>query len=107
MRLFLGVDTSFYTTAVAVVSEEGGLVGDFRRVLDVPAGEFKSVICLPIIFSRKTRGVLTLADQRALPVTEELKAFASMVAENLALFLENLHFRTRLDVSRPARPKGE
>jgi len=75
--------------------------------LDVPAGEFKSVICLPIIFSRKTRGVLTLADQRALPVTEELKAFVSMVAENLALFLENLHFRTRLDVSRPARPKGE
>jgi len=64
--------------------------------LDVPAGDFKSVICLPIHFSRMTRGVLTLADPRPLPVTEELKAFVAMVAENLALFLENLHLRTRL-----------
>lgn len=64
--------------------------------LDVPAGDFKSVICLPIHFSKMTRGVLTLADPRPLPVTEELKAFVAMVAENLALFLENLHLRTRL-----------
>jgi GAF domain-containing protein len=64
--------------------------------LDVPAGEYKSVICLPIHFSKKTRGVLTLADPRSLPVTEELKAFVAMVAENLALFLENLHLRTRV-----------
>jgi GAF domain-containing protein len=65
--------------------------------LDVPAVDCKSVICLPVHFSRKTRGVLTLADPRPLPVTEELKAFVAMVAENLALFLENLHLRTRLD----------
>ncbi|MHC1789541.1 GAF domain-containing protein [Solidesulfovibrio sp.] len=64
--------------------------------LDVPTGDFKSVVCLPIHFSRKTRGVLTLADARPLPVTEELKAFVGTVAENLALFLENLHLRTRL-----------
>lgn len=63
--------------------------------LDMPAAECKSVICLPIRFSKKTRGVLTLADPRPLPVTEELKAFVSMVAENLALFLENLHLRAQ------------
>lgn len=64
--------------------------------LDVTTVECKSVICLPIHFSRRTRGVLTLADPRSLPVTEELKAFVAMTAENLALFLENLHLRTRL-----------
>jgi GAF domain-containing protein len=65
--------------------------------LDVAAVDCKSVICVPVHFSKKTRGVLTLADPRPQPVTEELKAFVSMVAENLALFLENLHLRTRLD----------
>lgn len=64
--------------------------------LDAPGGEYKSVLCLPIHFSKKTRGVLTLADSRPLPVSEELKVFVGMVAENLALFLENLHLRTRL-----------
>ena len=65
--------------------------------LDVPTADFKSIICLPIHFSKKTRGVLTLADPRPLAATEELKAFVAMVAENLALFLENLHLRTRLE----------
>ena len=64
--------------------------------LDVPTVDCKSVISLPIHFSKKTRGVLTLADPRPLPITEELKAFVGMVSESLALFLENLHLRTRL-----------
>ncbi len=64
--------------------------------LDVATAEFKSLLCLPLHFSKKTRGVLILADERPLPVAEELKTFISMVAENLALFLENLHLRTRL-----------
>uniref|UniRef100_I2PZW8 GAF domain-containing protein n=1 Tax=Desulfovibrio sp. U5L TaxID=596152 RepID=I2PZW8_9BACT len=76
--------------------DEAGATGLPLFGLDVAAGDFKSVICLPIRFSRMTRGVLTLADRRPLAVTEELKAFAGMVAENLALFLENLHLRTRL-----------
>lgn len=76
--------------------DESGTTGLPLFGLDVATGEFKSVICLPIRFSRLTRGVLTLADRRPLPVTEELKAFVTMVAENLALFLENLHLRTRL-----------
>ena len=55
-----------------------------------------TVICLPIAFSKKTRAVLTLADPRPLPVAEDLKTFVGMVSESLALFLENLHLRTRL-----------
>ena len=46
--------------------------------LDVPSPDFKSVICLPVHFSKKTRGVLTLADEKYQPVTEELKAFVAM-----------------------------
>ena len=84
--------------------ESVGAVGLPLFGLDVPSGEYKSVMCLPIVFSRKTRGVLTLADARPLPVTEEVKAFVAMVAENLALFLENLHLKTRLDTGRPSRP---
>ncbi len=76
--------------------DEAGATGLPLFGLDIAAAECKSVLCLPIRFSRKTRGVLTLADPRPLPVTEELKTFVAMVAENLALFLENLHLRTRL-----------
>ena len=82
-----------------VFSGDGDEAGAARLPLfglDAPGGDYKSVLCLPIRFSKKTRGVLTLADPRPLPVTEELKAFVSMVAENLALFLENLHLRIRL-----------
>lgn len=74
--------------------------------LDVPSREYKSVICLPINFSRKTRGVLTLADERPLPVTEDLKMFGTMVAEHLALFLENLYLKTRLEAERASRAAG-
>lgn len=74
--------------------------------LDVPSREYKSVMCFPVVFSKKTRGVLTLADERPLPVPEELKSFVAMVAENLALFLENLYLKTRIAAGRPDRPAG-
>lgn len=35
---FLGIDTSAYTTSVAVVDDEGNLVADARRVIPVPLG---------------------------------------------------------------------
>jgi signal transduction protein with GAF and PtsI domain len=85
--------------------ETAGTVGLPLFGLEDEGGEYTSVICQPVVFSRKTRGVLTLADRRPLPVTEELKAFVAMVAENLALFLENLHLRIRLDTAaRASRP---
>jgi N6-L-threonylcarbamoyladenine synthase len=38
-RLFLGIDTSYYTTSVALVDDAGRLLEDRRRPLSVPAGE--------------------------------------------------------------------
>lgn len=38
-RVFLGVDTSCYTTSVALVGEDGRLLGDERRLLPVSGGE--------------------------------------------------------------------
>lgn len=39
MTYYLGVDTSAYTTSVAVVDEQGVLQWEARKVLDVPSGE--------------------------------------------------------------------
>ena len=38
-RLYLGIDTSSYTTSVAVVDQAGSLLADVRRVLKVKKGE--------------------------------------------------------------------
>lgn len=38
MRVFLGVDTSCYTTSVAIMSNEGQLLADVRRLLQVKQG---------------------------------------------------------------------
>lgn len=37
--LYLGIDTSAYTTSVAVVNSDGKLIYENRRLLDVPSGE--------------------------------------------------------------------
>lgn len=63
---------------------------------DVVTPPFASLICLPLNFHRRTRGVLVLADERAIAPTEELKSFLTLVANNLALFLENLYLKNRL-----------
>lgn len=68
---------------------------------DVQNGRFKTVICEPIIFSRRTRGALVFADAELKPLGEELKAFTALVAEYLTLFLENLHLKSRLTKSGP------
>lgn len=57
---------------------------------------FKTVICQPVHFSRRTRAVIVLASQEAEPVGEIVKDFARTVADQLALFLENLHLKSRL-----------
>ena len=38
-RTVLGLDTSNYRTSVAVVSEEGRVLLNYRELLPVPAGE--------------------------------------------------------------------
>lgn len=36
---FLGIDTSCYTTSLAVIDDQGKLVGDYRKLLEVDAGK--------------------------------------------------------------------
>ncbi len=57
---------------------------------------FQTIMALPLIIQRKTRGVLCLANDTPLPLTEELKEFTRMASEHLALFLENLYVKCRL-----------
>jgi len=63
---------------------------------DVNTGQFKSIICLPLIVHKKTRGVLVLGDLHVVAINDELKIFVQMVAEYLALFLENLYLKNKL-----------
>ena len=39
MDIYLGVDTSCYTTSLAIVDHEGNLLRDLRKILPVPKGE--------------------------------------------------------------------
>ena len=39
MALYLGIDTSAYTTSLALVDERGMLIEEYRKVLEVPQGE--------------------------------------------------------------------
>ncbi len=58
---------------------------------------FVSFLCSPVVFSKKTRAVLVLADTKHMTVYKETKTFIQMVSEYLALFLENLHLKTKLE----------
>jgi len=68
------------------------------RLFGAPAGTpvFKTVVCQPVRFSRRTRAVLVLASQELAPLGELHKDFVRTVADQLALFLENLHLKARL-----------
>jgi signal transduction protein with GAF and PtsI domain len=57
---------------------------------------FKTVVCQPVHFSKRTRAVLVMASQEQAAIGEIHKDFAAAVADQLALFLENLHLKARL-----------
>ena len=59
-NLFLGIDTSCYTTSLALMDEEGNLVGDYRKPLEVETGKiglrqshgfFMHVGNLPVLYA--------------------------------------------------------
>ena len=88
----------------------------FGRGVTTP--QFQTVMALPLLVQRKTRGVLCLAKESPLDITEETHDFVRMATEHLALFLENLYIKCRLrDVSAAAaalrnqyeqdRPEGD
>ncbi len=63
-----------------------------------PPEPFQRIMALPLLMQRKTRGVLCLASStpQPMPMDDELRDFARMVAEHLSLFLENLLVRSWL-----------
>jgi GAF domain-containing protein len=72
------------TTALRLFGSAGG------------AAVFRSVVCQPVHFSGRTRAVLVLASPEGAILGEIHKDFARAVADQLALFLENLHLKARL-----------
>lgn len=57
---------------------------------------FQTVLALPLVIQRKTRGVLCLAHDVPIDITQTTEDFCSMAAEHLSLFLENLYVKCRL-----------
>ncbi len=56
----------------------------------------RSVVCLPLVVHKRTRGVLVLADIKGRTIDSTLKRFAVTIGDYLALFLENLYFKDKL-----------
>lgn len=61
LRLFAGIDTSNYTTSICVVDEEGCIVSERRRLLDVAPGE-RGLMQSRALFQHVTRLPEMLAD---------------------------------------------
>ncbi len=59
-------------------------------------GKFSTIICLPIVVNRKTRGVLVLLDSRPLKISQSLRDFLSLVNKYITMFLEVLYFKNKL-----------
>ena len=66
----------------------------FGKTVTTPP--FYTIMAIPIILQRKTRGVLCLAKEAPIEIDEGLRDFTRMVSEYLALFLENLYVKCRL-----------
>lgn len=66
----------------------------FGRGVTIP--QFQTVMALPLVVQRKTRGVLCLAKEAPLEITDNTRDFLRMASEHLALFLENLYVKCRL-----------
>lgn len=82
MKVFLGIDTSCYTTSVAVLSEEGKLLQDKRQILQVKPGGcglmqsemvFQHTRALPTMIEEALQDEYTIA---AIGVSEKPKPLA-------------------------------
>ncbi len=58
--------------------------------------EFRSIVCLPLIVSQKTRGVFIFLDHEQKEITGPLSDFFKMLVEYKSVFLENLYHKNKL-----------
>ncbi|WP_432736289.1 GAF domain-containing protein [Maridesulfovibrio sp. FT414] len=93
-----------YKNNEPIFIEENGTAQAATSLLGASATtrDFLSVICLPLVFQRKTRGVLVFAHENSKRIDEDLKDFLFMVSEYLTQFLENLLLKSRLAEARSA-----
>ena len=69
--------------------------------------QFKSAICIPIFSGKITMGFLGMASQTVTEITDSMKNFSMSAGNYLALFLENLYFKSRLAEKASAKPVNE
>jgi signal transduction protein with GAF and PtsI domain len=75
---------------------------------DFPAPPLNTLLALPLKVHRRCRGVLVFGDRESRVIDEEIRAFASMAADYLALFLENLYLKNKVrQLSPPAMPEQD
>lgn len=87
-----------FNSAQAVFSGDRGCCPAGKSLFgkDVPAPDLGSFVLLPVVFGRKTRGVLVLCSPDLVAVTPAMRTFLAQATANLSLFLENLYLQARL-----------
>jgi len=63
---------------------------------DIPGPVLNTLMAFPLKVHTRCRGVLVFGDRESRVIGGELKAFAHMAADYLALFLENLYLRNKV-----------
>lgn len=71
---------------------------------DIPGPPLNTLMAFPLKIHRRCRGVLVFGDRESRVITEEVRAFARLAADHLALFLENLYLKSRLKQLAPPGP---
>ncbi len=59
---------------------------------------FQATICLPVLVNRTANGVLCLGSESPREIDESMRSFVRQAVDYLALYLENLYLKTRLQV---------
>ena len=72
----------------------------FGKREGIPA--FSSTVCIPVSVNKSTCGVLCLAMEEARSISDELKAFLRLAADDLARLLEVLSLRYRIRMAEKA-----
>ncbi|MGE4441267.1 MAG: GAF domain-containing protein [Desulfomicrobium sp.] len=63
---------------------------------DIPGPVLNTLMAFPLKVHTRCRGVLVFGDRESRVIGGEIKAFAHMAADYLALFLENLYLRNKV-----------
>jgi transcriptional regulator with GAF, ATPase, and Fis domain len=63
---------------------------------DIPGPVLNTLMAFPLKVHTRCRGVLVFGDRESRVIGSEIKVFAHMAADYLALFLENLYLRSKV-----------